>query len=525
MAKEVPSARSSSEIEHGEVPEVAVLGNALTSLFNTLEMTQNAYAVRISMDKSIISRYLRGRRVATEDFIDRLVREVEARRGVSIQPEARRQLTRFRLNALKVTDPVTYELEALRAEMLESERKVSMLVRHQEALHDLLEKRESEIRSVQGELEKVRLDSTADLVRAERAEVELRQRVKHHSTECDRLVQEIARLKSELSEITTLKADAEQRCVELEAQVRAMEEALAARPGMSGETQLPLGALKEQLAGLVDAGEQREASREVTEAAWGRSIDEVADLVGWLAERRDHSRRDRLITEVAHVRDVEELAEFGRQIRSPKGFFPLVLIEETAAVRSPQEIVQLHNAWHTNETPDYIKGSLLASLIRSLREDVVETLAQLDPNDTSAITILKRTRMRTGHERRCVRIVAELESKGYANLATALCEGAFMRSSKLNYLLSGLEHWQCVHFAIAMQRAEPIEVITQWLLKEFDSPPVYEGDVGALNYRVVVFIDTLRTTGRLSQAQTIVAAIRPRRRGASRLLSYLEKLG
>lgn len=524
MAKEVPTAGSSSELERGEVPEVAALGNALTSLFNTLEMTQNAYAVRISMDKSIISRYLRGRRVATEDFIDRLVREVEARHGASVQPEVRRRMTQLRLDALKVTDPATYELEALRAEMLDSGRKVQMLVRHQEALHDLLEKRESAIRTVQEELETVRRGWTADLVRAERAEIELREQADKHSTERERLAEEIARLKAELSEIARLKVGAERRCADLEEQVKAMEEELAAQPGSTGELLLPLAALKEQLAGLIETGEQREASREVVEAAWGRSIGEVAELLGWLTERRDYGRTDRLIAEVVHSRDVEELAEFGRMIRNPKGYFPVVLIQETVAVRSPQEIFRLHTEWLDYSSPINVKESLLAFLFRSRRDegDVVATLTLLDPDDAVTLATLKAIRVRTGYERRYIRIVTHLESMGCSDLATALCTNLLRKTYRLNSLLRGFTDQQCALFARVVLRSELIETIVHLLVREFNLLPDPKADDNRLDHRVALFADTLRDSGRLSEVQTVIAATAPRTDGATSLLSYLE---
>ncbi|MCT9084270.1 hypothetical protein [Streptomyces fulvoviolaceus] len=524
MAESAPSARSSWELERGEVREVAELGNALTDLFNTLKITQNAYAVRISMDKSIVSRYLRGRKVATQDFIDRLVREVETRRGASVQPEVRNRLTQLRLDALKVTSPATYELEALRAEMVQSERKVQMLVRHQEALHDLLEKRETDVRTVQGELEAVRQDWTADLLRAERAEIVLHERAEQHSTERERLVEEITRFRAELSEIASLKAEAERRCADLEARVRAMEEELATGLGTSGESQLPLALFKEQLARLVEAGEQREASREVAEAAWGRSIGEIAALVAWLSERRDYSRRDRLIAEVAHARDVEELAEFGHLVRNPgKGYLPSVLINETAAVRSPQEVIHLHTEWLDCWSPR--GGSLLKALLRSPRDegDVVETLSLLDPMDMVALTLLRELRGTPSYDRRYTRIITRLEEIGCEDAATALCENLFWRLSvPLKSLLSGLNDQQCASFTGVLLRSVPIEVITHWLVKDFTHSSGRADDEFQLDHRVAAFIDMVSATGRLPEMRASIAAVNPRSAAASSVLRYLE---
>ncbi|MFF4428082.1 helix-turn-helix domain-containing protein [Streptomyces sp. NPDC001513] len=69
------------------MPEVAELGNMLTDLFNALGVSQRAYAVRVHLDPSAVSRFLRGQRVATEDFVDRLIREV----GQSAEPRSRRK--------------------------------------------------------------------------------------------------------------------------------------------------------------------------------------------------------------------------------------------------------------------------------------------------------------------------------------------------------------------------------------------------------------------------------------------------
>jgi hypothetical protein len=531
VAGTVPSARSSCELERGEVPEVATLGNALTALFNTLEVSQNAYAVRISMDKSIISRYLRGRRVATQDFIDRLVREVEARRGASVQPEVRSRLTQLRLDALKVIDPATYELEALRAEMVQSERRVQMLVRHQEALHDLLEKRESEVHAVQGELEAVRQDWTADLLRAERAAVELHAGAERHSAERERLVEEIARLKAELSEIASLKAEAERRCADLESRVRAMEEELAAGLGTSGESQLPLAAFKEQLAALVAAGAQREASREVVEAAWGRSIGEIADLVEWLRERRDHSRTDRLITEVVHARTIEELAGFGHLLhRPPDSSLPSVFLHEAAAIRSPQEIVRLHTEWLDYWHPGKIEFvSLLNSLLRSLRDedDVVETLSLLDPHDTVALALLWRFRGRPNYEPRYARIVARLEHIGCRDVAAALCEDVFRKSSgPLSWLLDAVEDdQQRMLFTAVLLRSVSTETIIGWLVGEFHGLSDRAADDARPDARVAVFVRTLKASDRFSEVWAALTAAPDPDFAASPLLRHLRDLG
>ncbi|MHC3470575.1 hypothetical protein ACYF6T_17890 [Streptomyces sp. 7R007] len=366
MVEKVPSPRNSSELERGEVPEVAALGNALTALFNTLEVSQNAYAVRISMDKSIVSRYLRGRRVAPQDFIDRLLREVAARRGADVQPEVRAHLTQLRLGALKVCDPAAHELESLRAEMERSQRTVQRLARHQEALHDLLDKKESQVRSLQGELEQLRQDWVADGL-GER----------HRETgERDRLVLEIARLKAELGDVSSLREDAERRCAELERRVGELEEELAGRTDDGSGSRLPLPALQEQLLAHWTAGEHGAAGRELAEAVLGRPVEELVELQWWLDERGDTLRRERLVRDVVHLRTVEEVAEFGhaaetRAAQESRANCLLVtqdalLAGEICAVMSPQDVAAVHRHWaaHWNGGDSFFTAS--GTLMRAL---------------------------------------------------------------------------------------------------------------------------------------------------------------
>lgn len=97
MPEMARSAASSSATERGETPEVAALGNTLTDLFKTLGVSQEAYAVRVDLHASTVSRFLNGRRLATEDFIDRLIREAEQRLGSPLMAEAKAEVHRQRL--------------------------------------------------------------------------------------------------------------------------------------------------------------------------------------------------------------------------------------------------------------------------------------------------------------------------------------------------------------------------------------------------------------------------------------------
>ncbi|MEU0028058.1 hypothetical protein [Streptomyces sp. NPDC006335] len=412
------------------------LGNALTELFNTLEMSQSAYALRVHQDKSTVSRFLRGKKVASQDFIDRLVREVERRRAIPIKPEARKRLDQLRLAAVRETDAAVYELEVLRAEMGRSHREVDRLARQQEALHLLLERREAEFRAVRGELAQIQQDW--------RDEVALRMR-READGERSSLAEEVTRLRADLAEATALRGHAERRCEDLERRVREMEEELAAR-GSDTPGALPLPVLKERLNVLWETGKSQEAGRELTEAAQGRSVEELVELVTWLDERGDSARRNRLAEEVAHTRSVEVVAEFGnalmsvRERRDPRRRrgAPSTLgcvIDGACAVMSPSDLVTLHRAWEqagpAQGRPDFLRDEVPQKLLNGARSaDVAaEFFDLLDPDDDTLLRATGRPLPLTGGM--LIALVPRMVARGNTELAHRCCRTLAVISKRL----------------------------------------------------------------------------------------------
>ncbi|MEU1479592.1 hypothetical protein [Streptomyces sp. NPDC005760] len=445
MSTTLPSPRTSSEVERGDVAEVVALGNALTELFNALEMSQSAYALRVHQDKSTVSRFLRGKKVASQDFIDRLVREVERRRGIPIKPEARTRLDQLRLAAVRETDAAVYELEVLRAEMGRSHREVDRLARQQEALHLLLERREAEFRAVRGELAQIQQDW--------RDEVALRMRREADADgERSSLAEEVTRLRADLAEATALRGHAERRCEDLERRVRKMEEELAARESDTPGA-LPLPVLKERLNVLWETGKSQEAGRELTEAAQGRSVEELVELVTWLDERGDSARRNRLAEEVAHTRSVEVVAGFGsalmsvterRDPRRRRGT-PSTLgcvIDGACAVMSPSDLVTLHRAWEqagpAQGRPDFLRDDVPQKLLNGARSaDVAaEFFDLLDPDDESLLRATGRPLPLTGGM--LIALVPRMIARGNTELAHRCCRALAVISKRL------LEGWRVI---------------------------------------------------------------------------------
>ncbi|MEU8029035.1 hypothetical protein AB0C13_10380 [Streptomyces sp. NPDC049099] len=518
----------SGAVERGVVREVAALGNALTELFNTLGLSQNAYAVRVSLDKSIVSRFLRGRRIATQDFVDRLVREVEENRGAPVKPEAKDRLAELRLAALRACDPDVYELESLRAEMRKSRREVEMLVRHQEALHDLLDKRESEIDAVQGELERVRRDGVTEYVRAEQAEMELRERTEHHSAERGRLVDEVARLKRELAEVAAMKEQAEQRCADLETRVREMEEELAhSREGAGEASHLPFEAFVAQLEHQLDVGDQRGVTREATQAAWERPIKEVIRLMAWFGQRQDFSRRDRIVVDVVHSRSLDDLAAFGTALR-PLGFprprsrvltpAAIVLLnEEVVAIRSVEEIATLHTRWAEPDRKRRVtRRDLMATLVKSDRSvgDVARVIARLGPDDELSNRHITQA-AETVEPGRLAALIPLLAGSDREDLVAPLCRALTQQlplRSAIALDMRGLENMSEEHAELlvrALLRAVTVDAVVVFLARICDAY-----DQGHRAEPVVTaFFDALKSAGGLADVASFVAKNKGRRLG------------
>ncbi|QJT03018.1 hypothetical protein G9272_24290 [Streptomyces asoensis] len=97
------SAGRRSEIEVSTLPEVAALATELTLIFKSLDISQQQYAIRTNYDKSYVSRFLGGRRVATQEFIDRLLHEIGSHRQTSVTEETRARSSQLRNSALRVS--------------------------------------------------------------------------------------------------------------------------------------------------------------------------------------------------------------------------------------------------------------------------------------------------------------------------------------------------------------------------------------------------------------------------------------
>lgn len=287
---------SSSDVERGEVPEVAALGNALKELFTRLGISQSQYAYRVHLDKSAVSRYLAGRRVAPQDFIDRLVQEIEDHVGAPLQLEAKEALRGRRLEALRVCSPDEFRLESLRDELARSRRDTERAHRNIEALHALLDKKEAEARDVADDLTRLRLDWGAERSALARAQEDLRRQVE--------------RLREDLQDAEALREEAERQTRELRDHVLELEEELS----RTAVGDLPLDTFKSRLLALWEEERFPEAARELTEAAWSRPLEDVVNLLKWLEDSAAETTAEMFVADVARMRPLQDALGFAEEV-------------------------------------------------------------------------------------------------------------------------------------------------------------------------------------------------------------------
>jgi hypothetical protein len=305
------------------------------------------------------------------DFITTLIREVERHRGAPLQQGVTEKLEEMRLAALQAWEPERYELEVLRGNLEGSQRDVKRLRQHQEALHLLLDKKEEELQESGREIEQLRHDWVTLKGESELALIQVSEHRDDLMEERASLLQQIHDLKEELEFTGSLREEAELRCAKLEDRLLALEEELAQRLGVGDHSghSVPLPVLQGQLTGFWELGETHSASKELTEAAWSRQIEELWTLAKWMRSigRQPESRR--LMDDAIHLRPVADIDALIRHVHSEAGHedFSKFFVRTCNAIvssRSTIEIFDLHMRW----TYDSIRPSPRYALVRNSSE-------------------------------------------------------------------------------------------------------------------------------------------------------------
>ncbi|WP_329051710.1 hypothetical protein OG873_19895 [Streptomyces violaceus] len=284
------------------LPEVAALATELTLIFKSLAMSQQQYAIRANYDKSYVSRFLNGRRVATQDFVDRLLKEVETNRGVPITEQTRARLFNLRTAALRVYDPDLYKLEKVRDEAHRYQREIKRLMLHQEALEGLLERRQAEVNEARKELTQAQSDWITDKVHTEAEILTLKGEGLRYDDERKTLLDEISRLRQELKITIEQRDIAEQRCALLEEQTKAVEIEIAEKREREGieDVGVPIGFIQDRLERADDVT----IYRELVEFASSRASSDVANMALWLYRHGMKDYTTQLVTDYCRQRPV-----------------------------------------------------------------------------------------------------------------------------------------------------------------------------------------------------------------------------
>ncbi|MER6203800.1 helix-turn-helix domain-containing protein [Streptomyces sp. NPDC001586] len=374
---------TSGEVARGVHPEVAALGNVLTEMFNKLGVSQAAYARRVHLDKSVVSRYFSGKRLATQEFIDRLIHEVGQAARTPVQEHVKEVMRKRRLSALQVIDPAEYELESLRGDLALSRRECERALRQVDGLHLLLEEKEREVRDLSVNISRLQLD-WAEERRSTGQEIAHGRQQEPEST-AHALMREIEELKLQLAAAQQLHREAESHCEALRMDVISLEEELAAQQPESKAQDVPVGQFIHQITAMLDEQQNVEASKDLSEASWSRPIGEVKELFNWL-QKTNYPLGRRFISDVSRFRPLEEVLSFGTSVARIEPSLAADVASELSHRINPENISQVCSAWRdVSVKRDPWNDTVLADLVldsairiqNSHREGVIRLLSAI----------------------------------------------------------------------------------------------------------------------------------------------------
>ncbi|GCD99686.1 chromosome partition protein Smc [Embleya hyalina] len=202
-------------IPAGVRPRCRALALDLRALFEVLQVSVRTYALRVQLDAGALSRYLNGTRVAPAEFVERLLLDVATKAGPRTA-EAIASIRAAQRAALAESNRVQAELQRLRDELAEADRRRQRCEVREEAIIEALQARQRDLadlngrhRELQAASEQERVDHDAELGVANDERARLRE-------ECDRLMAKVEALREALDDAHRRTLEAEHRCEELE---------------------------------------------------------------------------------------------------------------------------------------------------------------------------------------------------------------------------------------------------------------------------------------------------------------------
>ncbi|GAA1966840.1 hypothetical protein [Catenulispora subtropica] len=218
-----------ADAEFGTVgPETAESGpgalftRSLRALFGSLDVSQNRYAARVYLDKSVLSRYLNGERIPRWDFVHRLLVESTMKNdGMAPTPAVVKHLRDQYYAALEAGGSPAHKIQLLQEQLADADAQAQRADRREreadQELHEA-ERRVAEfevrVRELEDSVDRERDDHAAALV-ALQGDADAQRSM---------LLAEIERLTRELEVAQERRREAEARCEELERQLEQASE-------------------------------------------------------------------------------------------------------------------------------------------------------------------------------------------------------------------------------------------------------------------------------------------------------------
>jgi hypothetical protein len=217
MAGKSGSAHQLADLPEDLAPELRRLAECLRSHFEELDVSIRTYAQHAPWDAGTVSRFLSGERVASHEFIDRLVADAGAQHTAEEIAQDTAQAQDLRTNALRIRNARAAESERLTQELREAEEEIKLFQTRERLLTKELASADNQYQLL---LERFKeLQKTQDLTGDISRQIEGRQEVRDVAENKDTAEKEVHRLQRELEIERSARIEAEERRDSLQAEL------------------------------------------------------------------------------------------------------------------------------------------------------------------------------------------------------------------------------------------------------------------------------------------------------------------
>ncbi len=199
------------------------LAVALRDLAQRLGVSLSRYAVRVSWDRSTLSRFFSGALVPPAEFVEQLLENGDRETGTELTPAAKDLVRKLHRTALRATSPASGALQDLRDQLAEADRESRHFQQEARLLREVIRRAQEQLDEQQFQLRRLENAGAAERL-AHRIALEQRSEdFEAMRTERDSLRESLARHKAELEEAQRRAREAELRCAVLERQLETAE--------------------------------------------------------------------------------------------------------------------------------------------------------------------------------------------------------------------------------------------------------------------------------------------------------------